>query len=76
MKQKELKNLAKKIAANEMIIQSSEDEKEVEKAQDEIFRLSSRVTSIEEMILLDDLIQEILQKNLQIYRDFANIKLS
>lgn len=64
MKQKELKNLAKKIAANEMIIQSSEDEKEVEKAQDEIFRLSSRVTSIEEMILLDDLIQEILQKNL------------
>ena len=64
MKQKELKNLAKKIAANEMIIQSSEDEKDVEKAQDEIFRLSSRVTSIEEMILLDDLIQEILQKNL------------
>ena len=64
MKQKELKNLAKKIAANEMIIQSSTNEKEVEKAQDEIFKLSSRVTSIEEMILLDDLIQEILQKNL------------
>ena len=40
MKKKELKNLAKKIADAEYIIQNSDDAKAVAKAQDTILELS------------------------------------
>ena len=63
MKRKELKNLAKKIAKAEMIVQTSEDEHEVNRAQQEIMELSGKVSSIEDMIELDDLIQEIILQN-------------
>ena len=62
MKQKELKNIAIKIAKNEFIIQTSKDKEEVEKAQDEILKLSHRVSSLEDMMMLDDLIQELMTK--------------
>ena len=45
MKKKELKNLAKKVADCEYIIQTSNDSYEKNKAQDEIMRLSSMVHS-------------------------------
>ena len=63
MKRKELKNLAKKIAKAEMIVQNSPDAAEISRAQQEIMDLSSKVSSIEEMIELDDLIQEIISEN-------------
>lgn len=63
MKRKELKNLAKKIAKAELIVQNSEDKNEIVRAQDEIIELSGRVSTIEDMIELDDLIQEILQNS-------------
>ena len=63
MKRKELKNLAKKIAKAELIVQNSSDVAEVNRAQQEIMDLSSKVSSIEEMIELDDLIQEIISEN-------------
>lgn len=62
MKQKELKNIAIKIAKNEFIIQTSKDKEEVEKAQDEILKLSHRVSSLEDMMMLDDLIQDLMTK--------------
>lgn len=62
MKQKELKNIAIKIAKNEFIIQTSKDKEEVEKAQDEILKLSHRVSSLEDMMILDDLIQDLMTK--------------
>ena len=62
MKQKELKNIAIKIAKNEFIIQTSEDKEEVEKAQDKILKLSHRVSSLEDMMMLDDLIQDLMTK--------------
>lgn len=40
MKRKELKNLAKKIAKLEMIIQNSSDSNEIRKAQDAMLELS------------------------------------
>ena len=43
MKKKELKNLAKKIADAEYIVQTSDDKKKVAKAQQEIFELSGHV---------------------------------
>lgn len=62
MKRKELKNLAEKIAKLELIIQSSNNKEEIEKAQEGILKLAHRVSSLEDMIILDDLIQELITK--------------
>lgn len=64
MKKKEIKNLAKKIAQQELIIQNPDASLEERgRAECEIERLSSRIESFDDMDLLDDLIQEFLQKN-------------
>lgn len=63
MKQKELKNLAKRIAKLELTIQNSEDNYEISQCEQEIIYLTGRVTSFEEIDLLDEMIQEILQKS-------------
>lgn len=63
MKRKELKNLAKKIAKAELTIQTSNDKKEIARAQDEIMELSGKIDSFEDMIELDDLVQEIISEN-------------
>ena len=62
MKRKELKNLAQKIAKYEQILQTSQDKEEIREAQSQIMNLSGRVQSLEDMVLLDDMIQEILKK--------------
>ena len=62
MKRKELKNLAQKIAKYEQILQTSQDKEEIHEAQSQIMNLSGRVQSLEDMMLLDDMIQEILKK--------------
>lgn len=65
MKKKELKNLAQKIAKAEMIIQSSEATlADKAKAEQEIMKLSSHVDKLEDMILIDEMVQEILEKEL------------
>lgn len=58
MKKKELKNLAVQIARAERTLQTASNEQEVANAQSEILRLSKRVTSLEDLMLLDDLIQK------------------
>ena len=63
MKAKEIKNLAKKIAQQEKIIQTSTSTEEKARAEQEIIKLSSRVKSIEDMIALDEAIQDLLLKN-------------
>lgn len=60
MKKKELKNLAKKIAEAEYIIQNSDDAKVIAKAQDSILELSGRAMSLEDMTIIDELVQDIL----------------
>ena len=62
MKKKELKNLAKKIADAEYIIQNSDDAKAVAKAQGAIIELSGKVMSLEDMMIVDELVQEILSQ--------------
>ena len=62
MKKKELKNLAKKIAKYESILQNSTDAKEKEQVQNEIMKLTSEVHSFEDIDLLDEMIQEFLEK--------------
>lgn len=63
MKKKELKNLAAKIAKCELIIRNSEDQRVIHQAEDEIMRLSSCVDSLADMMLVDELVMEILEKN-------------
>ena len=63
MKAKEIKNLAKKIAQQELIIMNSTSLEEKSRAEQEIIRLSACVKSIDDMIAVDDAVQEILAKN-------------
>lgn len=63
MKQKELKNLAKKIAKLEIQMNNSTDEDEIELIANEMMVLTGRVHSFEELDLLDEMIQEILQNS-------------
>lgn len=64
MKQKEIKNLAKKIAALE--VQLTDETLSTEEKQSieiEITGLVTRVQSFEDMDLLDEMVQEILQNS-------------
>ena len=63
MKRKELKNLAEKIAKCEKIIQTSTDTKEKAKAEQEIMRISSSVADLNDLLQIDELVMEILEKN-------------
>jgi hypothetical protein len=63
MKQKELKNMAKKIAKAELVIRDSNDPEAIKRAESEIMKLSGHVDRLEDMVIIDDLVQEILQKS-------------
>ena len=62
MKTKELKNLAKKIANAELVVQTSEDPQAVRKALNQIMELSSHVHSLDDITTIDEMVQEILGK--------------
>lgn len=63
MKKKELKNLAQKIAAAERVIENSNNKNEIYNAEQEIMRLSGSISSITDMMALDEMVQTILEKN-------------
>lgn len=62
MKQKELKNLAKKIAKYELIIQQSDDMAERAKAETAIMELSGKVDSLQDIMIIDELVQEYIEE--------------
>ena len=61
MKNKELKNLATKIAKLEIQLKTASG-KEAQSIENEIVKLTSHVDSIKDILALDDLILEILAK--------------
>ena len=63
MKQKEIKNLAQKIAKYERIVQTSDDKHLVRQAQEKIMELTNSVTSLDDMVAIDELVMELLEKN-------------
>ena len=63
MKQKEIKNIATKIAKCERIIRTSDDKKAIRQAEEEIMKLSSSVDRLEDMVVIDELVMEMLEKN-------------
>ena len=65
MKKKEQKALAQKIAKYELIIQTSQDKKQVRDAQDKIIELSGKVESLDDIAAIDEIVQEILEKHLE-----------
>ena len=62
MNKKEIKNLAKQIAKAELTIQNSTNQKERKYAMDMIIALSSKLSSLEEMERVDEMVQKILEK--------------
>ena len=64
MKKKELKALAEKIAKCEIIVQTSDDQKAIKRAQDEIMQLSGRVESLSDITIIDEMVQDILENKL------------
>ena len=65
MKKKEQKALAQKIAKYELIVQTSQDKKQVRDAQDKIIELSGKVESLDDIAVIDEMVQEILEKHLE-----------
>lgn len=63
MKKKEIRNLAEKIVKYERIIQTSNDKEEISKAEKEIMKVSSSVKSLEDMMAIDEIVLEMLEKN-------------
>ena len=63
MKKSEIKKIVEQISRAERTIQESSDTSEVANAKSLIMRLSERVESLEDLLLLDDLIQEKLKKS-------------
>ena len=61
MTRKELKNIAKKIAENETIIQTSNDKEAVEQAKQEILNISKKI-SFMDLDILDEMVMELLEK--------------
>lgn len=58
MKKKELLKLAKQIADAEVSLQKSQDPENSKELKSKIIKLSSRVTSLEDIMILDELIQK------------------
>ncbi len=63
MKRKEIKNIAKKISKLELIIQKSTNQQEKEKAEQEIMNISCNVGNLTDLELIDEAVQEILEKS-------------
>ena len=62
MKRKELKALAKKVAKVELKIRNCQDPKQTKKLQSQMMELCSQVDSLEDMMIVDEMVLEILEK--------------
>ena len=63
MKKKDLKKFAKRLAELETIIQTSDDYDKRQLAQNEVLDISNKIIDVEDMLTLDAMFQEILEKN-------------
>ena len=62
MTKKELKNLAKKIAVAEKSLGNAQDEEKQSYWKNQIMKLTSQVSDMEDLWILDELIQKELNK--------------
>lgn len=62
MKEKELKKIAKQIAICQNTIDNSNDSTKITEAQNEIYRLTTKIKSFQDLMLLDELVLDCLTK--------------
>ncbi len=62
MTKKQIRDIARTVANSEKIIQSSSDPDEIKKAEMAIIQTCFQVSSMEDMIQIDELIQKYLEK--------------
>ena len=62
MKEKELKKIAKQIAICQNTIDNSNDSSKITEAQNEIYRLTTKIKSFQDLMLLDELVLDCLTK--------------
>ena len=60
MKRKEKKQFAEKLAKLERIVQLSQNDTEIEKAQQEIIRITSHIGNFEDLMDIDEMVSELL----------------
>lgn len=62
MKEKELKKIAKQIAICQNTIDNSNDSTKITEAQNEIYKLTTKIKSFQDLMLLDELVLDCLTK--------------
>lgn len=62
MTKKELKRIAKSIVKYELIIENETDKKKIQQAQNEIIRLTSQVTNLDDMEAIDEMVMDMLKE--------------
>ena len=63
MRRKECKQLAEKIAKYERICSTSSDSYEIKEAQNKILELSSHAKTLDDIMMIDEMVQDILGYN-------------
>lgn len=63
MDRKDRREIAREIAKCEKIIQGSSNEIAKKQAMNRIETISMRITSLEDILAIDDMVQKILEKN-------------
>lgn len=64
MDRKNRREIAREIAKCELIIQKTSDENYKKKFMNRIETLSAQITSLEDMIVIDDMVQKILKQKI------------
>ena len=64
MNEKKLKEIAEKIFEAEKILQSNVSEEEKTRAKETILLMSKKITSLEDIMILDEIIQKKFRKKL------------
>ena len=70
MKRKDIETLAKKIVKCELTIRANEDKDKVRKAQQEIINITKGVKSISDLMEIDEVVAEMLEKKLKNFLTF------
>ena len=65
MKRKDIETLSKKIVKCELTIRANEDKDKVRKAQQEIINITKGVKSISDLMEIDEVVAEMLEKKLK-----------
>lgn len=64
MTKKELKKMAKELARLETIVKTTDDSEVKYRAEQEIMTLTNKVEDLEDMVILDEMVMNLLEKEI------------